>query len=61
MDAARLLHAGSGVWRVFTRAVAGCLDCCLLEETTIDFPIRIMPKLGAGVLDAKFAFSQYCE
>ena len=24
----------------FTRAVAGCGDCCLLEQTTTDFHIK---------------------
>jgi hypothetical protein len=28
---------------VLSRAVAGCFDCCLLEETTIGFPMRMMP------------------
>src|ERR1019366_8264443 len=37
------LHTRNGTWRAFTRAVAGCCDCCLLEETTFASPIRMMP------------------
>src|ERR1035441_10190441 len=36
----RTPHLRIGTRRAFTRAVAGCCDCCLLEETTMDFLIR---------------------
>src|SRR5665647_1164491 len=39
---------GTGTWRAFTRAVASCSDCCLLEETTMDFLIRMMPMWKSG-------------
>ena len=38
---------GTGTRRAFARAVAGCDDCCLLEQTTTDFYIRRMPKWNA--------------
>jgi hypothetical protein len=51
----------NGTTHAFSRAVAGLRDCRLLETTTKRFPISSMPMLGAGALDAKFVFSQYCE
>src|SRR5437899_2906111 len=36
-------HAGWHVACFHARAVAGCGDCCLLEQTIIDFSIRMMP------------------
>ena len=60
------LHADSGTpprWtgtrRAFTRAVAGCGDCCLLEQTTTDFSIRMMPK-RSGEIDSGCGMYQAC-
>src|ERR1035437_719611 len=39
---------GTGTWRAFTRAVVGCSNCCLLEETTNAFLIRMMPMWNRG-------------
>ena len=50
------LHARIGTRRAFTRAVVGCSDGRLLEETTFDFLIRRMPtdvrkKLGSLIVN----------
>jgi hypothetical protein len=38
---------GTGTWRAFLRAVAGCSICCLPKETTIGFHIRMVPMWDA--------------
>jgi hypothetical protein len=49
---------------MLSRAVASRRDSCLLEQTTNDFSIRIMPTWGGDRLcsfASKLALSQYCE
>ncbi len=55
---------GNGTTHAFTRAVASRRDCCLLEPTTNDFSIRMMPTWSGDRLRGfagKLALSQYCE
>ena len=42
------LRTRNGTWRAFARAVVGRSDCCLLEETTFGFHIRMMPMWSGG-------------
>jgi hypothetical protein len=60
MDSVRTpgLHLGNGRARAFTRAVASRSDCCLLEETTFCFHIRL---IAPHVLRVSGSFQMYSE